>query len=99
MGTALLASIKSAIENLHPAYFAMVMATGIVSIASDLLEMTVIGVALCWLNLIFFAILLVLTFARLIWHRTRFFCDLIDHSRAPGFFTTVAATCIFGSQC
>lgn len=95
MGTALLASIKSAIENLHPAYFAMVMATGIVSIASDLLEMTVIGVALCWLNLIFFAILLVLTFARLIWHRTRFFCDLIDHSRAPGFFTTVAATCIF----
>ena len=98
MGTALLASIKSAIENLHPAYFAMVMATGIVSIASDLLEMTVIGVALCWLNLIFFAILLVLTFARLIWHRTRFFCDLIDHSRAPGFFTTVAATCIFGSQ-
>lgn len=57
MGTALLTSIKSAIENLHPAYFAMVMATGIVSIASDLLEMTVIGVALCWLNLIFFAIL------------------------------------------
>ena len=51
-------SIKSAIENLHPAYFAMVMATGIVSIASDLLEMSAIGVALCWLNLIFFAILL-----------------------------------------
>lgn len=78
MGTSLLASIKSAIENLHPAYFAMVMATGIVSIANDLLEMRVIGVALCWLNLIFFAILLVLTIARLIWHRTRFFCDLIE---------------------
>jgi tellurite resistance protein TehA-like permease len=94
----LLGSIKSAVENLHPAYFAMVMATGIVSIASDLLEMRVIGVALCWLNLIFFVILLALTIARLIWHRTRFFHDLIDHSRAPGFFTTVAATCILGSQ-
>jgi tellurite resistance protein TehA-like permease len=94
----LLGSIKSAVENLHPAYFAMVMATGIVSIASDLLEMRVIGVALCWLNLIFFVILLALTIARLIWHRTRFFYDLIDHSRAPGFFTTVAATCILGSQ-
>src|SRR5678816_1860845 len=91
-------SLKASIEHLHPAYFAMVMATGIVSIASDLLEMRVIGVALCWLNLIFFTILLVLTIARLIWHRTRFFRDLIDHSRAPGFFTTVAATCIFGSQ-
>ena len=33
-------SIKSAIENLHPAYFAMVMVAGIVSIASDLLEMS-----------------------------------------------------------
>ena len=97
-GAFLLESIKSAVEDLHPAYFAMVMATGIVSIASDLLEMSVIGVALCWLNLIFFAILLALTIARLIWHRTLFLRDLIDHNRAPGFFTTVAATCILGSQ-
>lgn len=66
MGAFLLGSIKSAVENLHPAYFAMVMATGIVSIASDLMEMSVVGVALCWLNLIFFAILVVLTVARLI---------------------------------
>ena len=98
MGAFLLGSIKSAVENLHPAYFAMVMATGIVSIASDLMEMSVVGVALCWLNLIFFAILVVLTVARLIWHRTRLFSDLIDHNRGPGFFTTVAATCILGSQ-
>jgi len=37
-------------ENLHPAYFAMVMATGIVSIAADLMDMQPIAVALCWLN-------------------------------------------------
>ena len=43
MGAFLLGSIKSAVENLHPAYFAMVMATGIVSIASDLMEMSVVG--------------------------------------------------------
>ena len=76
----------------------MVMATGIVSIASDLLEMRTIALALCWLNLFFFIILWLLTFARFVWHRTRFLADLIDHSRGPGFFTTVAATCIFGSQ-
>jgi hypothetical protein len=52
----------------------------------------------CWLNLIFFAILLALTIARLVWHRTLFLRDLIDHNRAPGFFTTVAAACILGSQ-
>jgi tellurite resistance protein TehA-like permease len=83
---------------LHPAYFAMVMATGIVSIAGDLLDMSTIAFALCWLNLFFFVILWLLTFARFIWHRTRFLADLIDHNRGPGFFTTVAATCIFGSQ-
>ena len=47
-------SLKASIEHLHPAYFATVMATGIVSIASDLLEMNTIAFALCWLNLFFF---------------------------------------------
>jgi tellurite resistance protein TehA-like permease len=83
---------------LHPAYFALVMATGIVSIASDLLEMTTIAVALCWLNLFFFVILCLLTVARFSWHRARFLTDLTDHNRAPGYFTTIAATCILGSQ-
>jgi tellurite resistance protein TehA-like permease len=83
---------------LHPAYFAMVMATGIVSIAGDRLEMRAIAFVLCWLNLFFFIILWLLTFARLVWHRERFLADLIDHNRAPGFFTTVAAACILGSQ-
>jgi tellurite resistance protein TehA-like permease len=83
---------------LHPAYFAMVMATGIVSIACDLLAMRVIALALCWLNLVVFIILWLLTFARFVRHRARFFADLIDHARAPGFFTTVAAVCILGSQ-
>jgi len=91
-------SIKVSVENLHPAYFALVMATGIVSIASNLLEMSTIAFALCWLNLFFFTILCLLTSARFSWHRTRFLTDLIDHNRAPGYFTTVAATCILGSQ-
>jgi tellurite resistance protein TehA-like permease len=98
MRYALVTSLKTSIEHLHPAYFALVMATGIVSIASDLLEMRAIAYVLCWLNLFFFVILWLLTCARFVWHRARFLADLIDHNRAPGFFTTVAATCIFGSQ-
>jgi tellurite resistance protein TehA-like permease len=94
----LIISLKAALENLHPAYFAMVMATGIVSIAAVLLEMPTVGLALCWLNLLFFIILWLLTLMRLFWHRRRFLDDLTDHSRAPGFFTTVAAASILGSQ-
>jgi tellurite resistance protein TehA-like permease len=94
----LINSLKAATEDFHPAYFALVMATGIVSIASDLLEMSTIAFFLCWLNLLFFIVLSALTVARLVWHRTRFLADLVDHNRAPGFFTTVAAACIFGSQ-
>ncbi|MGH7928572.1 MAG: C4-dicarboxylate ABC transporter, partial [Candidatus Binatia bacterium] len=90
--------MKASTENLHPAYFAMIMATGIVSIAADLMEMKPIGLALCWLNLLLFIVLWILTLARLFWHRGRFLSDLIDHNRAPGFFTMVAAACILGSQ-
>jgi len=76
----------------------MIMATGIVSLAADLMQMKTIGLALCWLNLFLFISLWILTFARLVWHRRRFLGDLFDHHRAPGFFTMVAAACILGSQ-
>jgi tellurite resistance protein TehA-like permease len=76
----------------------MVMATGIVSIAAAMMEMKALGLALCWLNLLFFISLWLLTLARIVWHPRRFFSDLIDHNRAPGFFTMVAGACILGSQ-
>ncbi len=76
----------------------MVMATGIIGIAADLMEMRFIGAAFCWLNLILFVALWVVTLARLIWYRPEFLSDLIDHNRAPGFFTMVAAAGILGSQ-
>ncbi len=76
----------------------MVMATGIIAIGADLMEMSAIAVALGWLNLVLFLALWALTLARLIWHRGAFVSDLIDHNRAPGFFTTIAAASILGSQ-
>ncbi len=91
-------SLNAAVEDLHPAYFAMVMATGIVSIAADLFDMRIVAVTLCWLNVLTFVVLWLMTLARLFWHRRRFLSDLVDHSRAPGFFTMVAGTCILGSQ-
>jgi len=83
---------------MHPAYFALVMATGIVSIAAHLTSMPSIALALFILNIAFYAGLWALTAARIVRHRERMLADLLDHGRSVGFFTAVAATCVLGSQ-
>ncbi|MBS1253326.1 MAG: putative membrane protein [Anaerolineales bacterium] len=91
-------TVRRGIRNLYPGYFALVMATGIVSIAANLLGMRVIAMPLFWLNIAAYLILWLLTFTRI------FFClpdclrDLTDHNRGVGFFTMVAGTCVLGSQ-
>ena len=86
------------LATLHPAYFALVMATGIISIACGLLGLRPIGVALWWANNAFFVVLWLLTILRLLRFRDRVVADLNHHGRAVGFFTTVAATSVLGSQ-
>jgi len=87
------------LAGMHPAYFALAMATGIVSLACDLLELHAIAVALFVLNLAFYPALWLLLIARVIRHRDRVRADLLHHGRAVGFFTIVAATCVLGTQC
>lgn len=86
------------IAALHPAYFALVMATGIVSIGAKLLDMPAIAGLLFGLNLLFYPVLVVLTGTRIMRYRDRVLADLLDHGRSVGFFTTVAGTCVLGSQ-
>lgn len=86
------------IRTLHPAYFALVMATGIVSIASQLLGMAYIAKPLLILNLIAYGTLWVLTIARIARYPREVIADISDHQRGVGFFTTVAATSVLGSQ-
>ena len=83
---------------MHPAYFALVMATGIVSIAAHLTTWPRIAFTLFLLNIVFYASLWILTAARILRHRDRVLADILDHGRSVGFFTTVAATCVLGSQ-
>src|SRR5688500_3325359 len=52
------------LAGLHPAYFALVMATGIVSIAAHLLEIPIVPKALFALNVVFYPALWGLTLAR-----------------------------------
>jgi tellurite resistance protein TehA-like permease len=88
----------SGVAALHPAYFALVMATGIVSIACALVGSLSIGIALLWMNSAFYVVLWILTILRIVRFRDRVVADLTHHGRAVGFFTTVAATCVLGSQ-
>ena len=86
------------LANLHPSYFAMVMATGIVSLASQILGFGLIARALLMLNLVAYPCLWVLTVVRILRYPRRVAADLSHHARAVGFFTVVAATSILGSQ-
>jgi len=86
------------LATLHPAYFALVMATGIVSIASALLDLRPVAVGLLAANCVFYIALWILTILRIVRFGDRVAADLSHHGRAVGFFTTVAATCVLGSD-
>jgi tellurite resistance protein TehA-like permease len=89
---------KITVKHLSPAYFALVMATGIVSIAAWDFGLPVLAAGLFAFNLVAYVIVACLTAARLICYPQLFFADMTDHRLGPGFFTAVAATCIVGTQ-
>ena len=93
-----LARALAELSGLSPAYFGMVMATGVVSLAAHLMAMPRIAQTLFHLNVVVYAVLWMLTVLRMARHSQRFFGDMIDHLRGPGFFTTVAGTSVLGSQ-
>jgi tellurite resistance protein TehA-like permease len=94
----LMSAVKGGVRDLFPGYFALVMATGIVSIAAHLLNLELIAQVLFQLNKVAYIILWILVLARLLFYRRPLVSDLIDHARGPGFFTLIAGTCVLGSQ-
>lgn len=85
-------------ETLYPGYFALVMATGALSIALYLLQHAAIAYALFVLNVLAYGMLWALLLLRFIYFRARVAADLVDYARAPGFFTLVAGTCVLGTN-
>ncbi|MGH8122976.1 MAG: tellurite resistance/C4-dicarboxylate transporter family protein [Rudaea sp.] len=88
----------SGLAELSPAYFGMVMATGIVSIGAFRFGLPTLGWGLFVLNVAAYGTLWSLYMIRLVRYPNLFLHDLIDHLRGPGFFTMVAASSILGSQ-
>ncbi len=90
--------IKRRIGTLHPAYFALVMATGIVSIACHLFKLADLAYALFFINVAAYIILWLLYLVRAMLFWPQFAADWVSHKRGFGFFTVVAATNVLGSQ-
>ena len=95
------AARRGASRTMHPAYFALVMATGIVSIACHLLgcrgslRPLLCGQRRCSTPRCGCSRSCALSR----FPRSRRRPTSSHHGRAVGFFTTVAATCVLGSQC
>ena len=86
------------LSNLPTAYFALVMATGIVSIAAFNFSFFHIAHLLFYFNIAAYLFLVILYLARIILYPTLFMADAGDHAKSPGLLTFVAGTCVLGSQ-
>ncbi len=86
-----------ALADFPPGYFALVMATGIVSIASRDLGFSQVAYGLFAINLVAYVTIWGLQVARLIRHPQAMLADLLSHDRGADFLTVVAATALIGS--
>ena len=85
-------------RDLTPGYFALVMATGIVSISLHLSDVPMASAVLLSIASLAYAVLVVLNLWRLIAHRAAMATDFYDIRGSFGFFTFVAATGVLGSR-
>ncbi len=90
--------ISNTIKGLHPAYFAMVMSTGIISVAAKLLGFTGIAYTLFYINIIAYAILFPMLILRVISYWDSLYKDLSNPKLSFVFFTIVAGTNVLGAQ-
>ncbi len=89
---------ESVLANLSPAYFGLVMATGIISLGAFMMEHRALAIVLFYLNIVQYAVLCVLYGLRAWRYPRRFFGDMVGHLTGPGYFTVVAGTGILASQ-
>lgn len=100
MGTqhSLIGRVDAAVRGLTPGYFALVMATGIVSVGMRTNGLPVVSASLLAIAVVAYVVLIALNFVRVARHRAAMADDFGDPARAFGFFTFVAATSVLGSR-
>ncbi|MBE3590515.1 MAG: tellurite resistance/C4-dicarboxylate transporter family protein [Firmicutes bacterium] len=96
IGARLQVAVLPALESLYPGYFALVMATGILSVAMFRLGHPGLSDALLWTAEVAYGALLIATAARALLFRSRLAADLRDPRTVFTFFTFVAASDVLG---
>ncbi|ALW86903.1 hypothetical protein AUC43_18555 [Hymenobacter sedentarius] len=89
---------KPVVQQFQPAYFAMVMATGIISLAAHGLHLHWLAEAFFYLNLMLYPLFLLLLLGRVLFSFPGFKIELASHEKGANFLALVAATCLVGNQ-
>lgn len=88
--------VRRAVRGLTPGYFAVVMASGIISVGMLLNGHRLLSVVLLIACLVSYVVLIFLSGWRLIAYRHEVVSDFTDSGRAFGFFTFIAGTNVLG---
>jgi len=90
--------VRTAVRGLTPGYFALVMASGIVSMGLHLQGYAALSLVLLGVGVLAFVVLLVLTAWRALVYRDALVADFMHSGRAFGFFTFIAGTNVVGTR-
>ncbi len=90
-------SASGPVATLFPGYFALVMATGIISIASEQQDLHWLANGLYAVAAMAYIVLWVLLVLRIVRFPRLFLADATDHAKGFAFLTTVAGTNVLGS--
>ncbi|SES50040.1 Tellurite resistance protein TehA [Pedococcus cremeus] len=98
MDNGIRARVQQAARGLAPGYFALVMATGIISIGLRLKGILLPSTVMLYVCAVAFVVLAVLTVVRLVAYRAELRDDFLDPRRGFGFFTLVAGCNVLGAR-
>lgn len=90
------APISTAVRGLSPGYFALVMATGIISVGMRLIGRDLISQVMLIICAVSWVLLVALTIWRIVGYRGAMVEDFTNPRRAFGFFTFIAGTNVLG---
>ena len=90
--------LKALVKGFTPAYFALVMATGIISLAAHWLKVPVVPTLFFRLNQALYPLLLGLLGLRFGWFFRLCWAELTAHATGANYLALVAATCLVGNQ-
>ena len=90
--------MRKVVEHFAPVYFALVMSTGIISLAAQQLHLEWIANGLFCVNLVVYPLCVLLLLGRALLACKPLWNELTSHAKGPLFLAFVPATCLLGSQ-